>query len=172
MKQEFDGNRELTTYPTTTGTVDKGSRSFLDHAWVKGLLFSWVLFGTWLVGVRPLCQNNADIPPSLTISDGLLTPAVSVVSAVEGMAVAAPTVNNLVVPLSVVILLILFAFQTLGTRRVGVTFAPIVAGWLILIAGSGVYNITYFPSVFRGASGTLTPSESRLTNLDHTSSRS
>lgn len=54
------------------------------------------------------------------------------------------------VPISVAILLVLFTFQSLGTRRIGRAFAPIVAIWLGILGISGIINLTTYPGVFRG----------------------
>lgn len=70
-------------------------------------------------------------------------------SAVGGIAVASPAVGNSVVPISIAILVLLFAFQPFGTRKVGVVFAPIVGGWLLIIAISGAINIASYPGIFR-----------------------
>ncbi|KAL8280080.1 hypothetical protein RQP46_007410 [Phenoliferia psychrophenolica] len=126
--EETDEARDLTHL---NDAPDK-SKSVLERPLVKGFLYVWVLFAT-----------------CLTISDGLLTPAVSVVSAVEGLAVGAPKVGNSIVGISCAILVVLFIFQFLGTRRVGFTFSPIVAIWLLTLAVSGIINITHFPGVFR-----------------------
>lgn len=109
--------------------------SFWERSHVKGALFIWVLFGT-----------------CLTISDGLLTPAVSVTSAVQGLGVAVPTVDNFIVAISIAILVVLFLGQGAGTNRVGRAFAPIVVIWLLLIGAQGIVNLRVYPSVFRAFS--------------------
>ncbi|KAM0748500.1 potassium transporter [Meredithblackwellia eburnea MCA 4105] len=128
--EESDEQRALTNY--TTGTALTKKSSFLDIPAVKSLVYAWVLFAT-----------------CLTISDGLLTPAVSVVSAVEGIAVPFPNVQNSVVGISCAILVLLFLVQFLGTRKVGFLFAPVVFIWLALIGISGAINIRLHPGVFR-----------------------
>lgn len=89
---------------------------------------------------------------ALTISDGILTPAVSVVSAVQGIEVPFPNVASSIVPISIAILVILFIGQTAGTARVGLAFAPVVTIWLLLIAVEGIVNLSRYPSVFRAFS--------------------
>ncbi|CAJ0750503.1 9485_t:CDS:2, partial [Entrophospora sp. SA101] len=64
---------------------------------------------------------------SLIMSDGLLTPAISVMSAVEGMSVPAPSLTNAIVPLSCAIIVLLFIGQKFGTSKMGALFAPIVS---------------------------------------------
>jgi KUP system potassium uptake protein len=83
------------------------------------------------------------------MADGILTAAVSVTSAVGGIAVAKPSVSNDVVPISIAFLLALFLFQPLGTARLSLAFAPITFVWLLLIGGTGIYNVTKFPGIFR-----------------------
>ncbi|GAA5888422.1 hypothetical protein JCM5296_000624 [Sporobolomyces johnsonii] len=99
--------------------------------------FQAIFYGLVLFGV------------ALTISDGLLTPAVSVVSAVQGIAIASPSVGHSIVPISCAILVVLFCLQPFGTRRVGSLFAPIMCIWFILIFVSGIINVTHYPGIFR-----------------------
>jgi KUP system potassium uptake protein len=92
----------------------------------------WALFGT-----------------SLTIADGVLTASVSVTSAVGGIAVAKPSVANHVVSISIAFLLVLFLSQPLGTARLSAIFAPVTLVWLLLLAGTGIHNVTKHPGIFR-----------------------
>ncbi|KAF0539161.1 potassium transporter [Gigaspora margarita] len=82
------------------------------------------------------------------MSDGLLTPAISVISAVEGMAVPAPNLTPAIVPISCVILIVLFLLQQFGTGKVGTLFAPIVFLWFLAIACVGIWNISQYPEIF------------------------
>ncbi|XP_071738317.1 potassium transporter 5-like [Rutidosis leptorrhynchoides] len=86
---------------------------------------------------------------SMVIGDGILTPSISVLSAVSGLKEATNTMTEgRIVVISVVILITLFMVQRFGTDRVGYTFAPIVCVWFSLIAGIGVFNFYKFnPSV-------------------------
>ncbi len=84
---------------------------------------------------------------ALLYGDGLITPAISVLSAVEGLQVAAPTLRHWVVPLSLVILIGLFWFQKHGSQRVGTIFGPIMAVWFVTIAILGFRHIMLQPSV-------------------------
>ncbi|CAG8522090.1 2006_t:CDS:10 [Ambispora leptoticha] len=86
---------------------------------------------------------------SLVLGDGLLTPAISVISAVEGMEVQAPNLEKAVVPLSCVIIVLLFMGQQYGTDKVSKCFAPIIFLWLVSIALIGIWNITVHPRVMR-----------------------
>jgi KUP system potassium uptake protein len=79
--------------------------------------------------------------------DAAITPALSVISAVEGLTVIAPTFEKLVVPLSVVILVGLFAMQSRGTGRVGSLFGPIILVWFITLAVVGAVRIAEHPGV-------------------------
>ncbi|HEY8553191.1 MAG TPA: KUP/HAK/KT family potassium transporter, partial [Burkholderiales bacterium] len=84
---------------------------------------------------------------SLFYGDAVLTPAISVVAAVEGITVGAPQVQPYVVPISVAILVALFAFQRYGTAVVGACFGPVVLVWFLALAASGAYQIARNPAV-------------------------
>jgi KUP system potassium uptake protein len=85
----------------------------------------------------------------LLYGDGVITPAISVLGAVEGLAVAAPALERLVVPLAVVILLGLFLFQRRGTATVGAVFGPVMLVWFACISVLGVRGVLLDPSVLR-----------------------
>jgi KUP system potassium uptake protein len=89
------------------------------------------------------------IAASLLIGDGALTPAVSVLSAIEGVAVAAPSLQSWIVPITVIILIILFLAQRWGTSKIGVTFGPIMVVWFSTLFGIGIWQITSAPSILR-----------------------
>ncbi|MGN6112761.1 MAG: potassium transporter Kup [Luteimonas sp.] len=84
---------------------------------------------------------------SLFFGDGVITPAVSVLSALEGLEVAAPGLDDWIVPLTVVILLCLFMSQRFGTEKVGKVFGPVTMLWFLSLAVLGVYNIGHNPEV-------------------------
>ncbi|XP_021775446.1 potassium transporter 5-like [Chenopodium quinoa] len=88
---------------------------------------------------------------SLVIGDGVLTPSISVLSAVGGLKEASPAfTEGRVIWISVGILIILFSAQRFGTDKVGYSFAPIVSIWFIMNAGIGVFNfIKYDPTVIK-----------------------
>ncbi|KAL3827848.1 hypothetical protein ACJIZ3_016650 [Penstemon smallii] len=88
---------------------------------------------------------------SMVIGDGVLTPCISVLSAVSGLREATSAMTeDRIVWLSVVILILLFTVQRFGTDKVGYTFAPIICVWFSLIGGIGIYNfIEYDPSVVK-----------------------
>jgi KUP system potassium uptake protein len=86
---------------------------------------------------------------ALLYGDGVITPAISVLAAVEGLAVAAPALGGLVVPMSVAILVALFVFQRGGTARVGAVFGPIMLLWFACIFLIGIHGLLRDPSVLR-----------------------
>ena len=77
----------------------------------------------------------------------MITPAISVLSAVEGIGVATPVLNRFVLPLTIVVLLALFLFQKGGTGRVGRLFGPVMVLWFAVLAVSGVLQIAEAPRV-------------------------
>lgn len=81
------------------------------------------------------------------LGDGIITPAISVLSAVEGLKVVAPHSANLVVPITVIILLTLFFVQRFGTSKIGVSFGPVLLLWFIIIAVVGLLRIWQNPKV-------------------------
>ncbi|WP_213980013.1 KUP/HAK/KT family potassium transporter [Sphingomonas sp. dw_22] len=86
---------------------------------------------------------------ALFYGDSMITPAVSVLSAVEGLAVAAPGFAGLVVPIAVMILVMLFSIQSTGTARVGLFFGPIMLLYFAVIATLGVLSIVHSPTVLQ-----------------------
>jgi len=84
---------------------------------------------------------------ALIYGDGAITPAISVLSALEGLEIAAPGLQPVVLPAAVVILVALFAIQPLGTAKIGRAFGPIMALWFITIALLGVWGIVQHPGV-------------------------
>ena len=92
---------------------------------------------------------------SLVISDGLLTPTTSVLSAIEGIGLVVPSFENKTMPVSVCILIVLFAAQPLGSQYISLAFSPIMLVWFITIMVIGCINISRHPDVFRA----LNPAE-------------
>lgn len=84
---------------------------------------------------------------ALLFGDGVITPAISILSAVEGLKVVTPVFETLVAPVTVVIVVVLFLFQFFGTGRIGVVFGPIIMLWFGTIAYFGVTSILENPSV-------------------------
>ena len=91
---------------------------------------------------------------ALFYGDSLITPAISVLSAVEGVRVAAPGLGHLVVPVAAVILTALFAVQRFGTGRVGALFGPVMLLWFGVLAVLGIRGIVAEPGVLKGLSPT------------------
>src|SRR5438477_8430216 len=96
---------------------------------------SWVLMALGVVGA------------SMFIGDSMITPAISVLSAVEGLKLAAPALEHYVVPLTVFILIVLFAVQRGGTARVATAFGPVMVVWFSVLAVLGLWHIADDPSV-------------------------
>jgi KUP system potassium uptake protein len=84
---------------------------------------------------------------SMFIGDSMITPAISVLSAVEGLTLAAPAFEHYVVPLTVFILFGLFAVQSSGTARVASAFGPVMIAWFATLALMGIVHISDDPSV-------------------------
>src|ERR1700759_3115851 len=84
----------------------------------------------------------------------MIPPAISVTSAVEGLKVAAPSLAHLVVPISLIILVALFAVQRFGTGAVGWMFGPIILTWFVIIAALGLHEVVQHPGVVQGLSPT------------------
>ena len=81
--------------------------------------------------------------------DAVITPAISVISAVEGLEIAAPHLSHLVLPLTIVILVLLFWIQRHGTAMVGRLFGPIMVLWFVVLAALGLWHIVQSPNVIR-----------------------
>ena len=91
-----------------------------------------------LVGIAGAC---------LFFGDGIITPAISVLSAVEGLEVSAPDLKDVVIPISVAVILVLFAMQYRGTGSVGRIFGPVMAAWFVVIGLLGLIEIIGHPFV-------------------------
>ena len=86
------------------------------------------------------------------IGDGIVTPAISVLSALEGIKTYAPKFSSAIIPLSCVILFLLFMVQRYGTGKVGLTFAPLMVIWFASLFMIGAYQISLEPSIFKAFS--------------------
>jgi KUP system potassium uptake protein len=104
-------------------------------------LVSWVM----LLGV---------IGAALFYGDSVITPAISVLSAVEGLKTAAPSLPDVVLPVGIAILTVLFAAQRWGTHRVGRLFGPVMVIWFVSLALIGLPEIAAHPDVLRALSPT------------------
>ena len=98
---------------------------------------------TYLVGILGI------FGASLFFGDGVITPAISVLSAVEGLEVVAPGLHAWIVPVTLVVLVALFSTQRYGTAKVGRIFGPITVLWFIALAALGLVNILHEPEVLK-----------------------
>jgi KUP system potassium uptake protein len=96
---------------------------------------SWFLLALGVVGA------------SMFLGDSMITPAISVLSAVEGLKLAAPALEHYVVPLTVLILVVLFAVQSRGTARVASAFGPVMVVWFATLGVLGLVHLADDPSV-------------------------
>ena len=94
----------------------------------------------WLIGL-------GIFGASLFYGDGVITPAISVLSAVEGLHIATPMLDDYVIPITLVILLALFLIQARGTARIGIAFGPIMVLWFATLALLGLVNMAQAPEV-------------------------
>lgn len=78
---------------------------------------------------------------AMLYGDGIITPAISVLSTLEGLGVAAPALKPFVIPLTVVVLVLLFLFQKNGTARIGMIFGPVMLIWFVTLAALGLASI-------------------------------
>ena len=89
---------------------------------------------------------------ALLYGDGAITPCITVLGAVEGLEVATPHLRPFIVPLTLLILVLLFAFQRVGTARVGKVFGPVMVVWFVTLAALGVRGIAGAPAVLEALS--------------------
>ncbi len=92
------------------------------------------------------------IGAALLYGDGVITPAISVLSAMEGLTVATPTLAPVVLPLTCAVLVGLFVIQRHGTGKVGIIFGPIMVLWFLTIGSLGLYHMTKYPGVLAALS--------------------
>lgn len=84
---------------------------------------------------------------ALLYGDGIITPAISVLSALEGLNIAAPHLGATVLPMAIAILILLFVIQQFGTGSIGFAFGPVMLLWFLVIAALGLVNILHHPMV-------------------------
>jgi KUP system potassium uptake protein len=105
-----------------------------------------------LIGVkthqRPIIIAVGLLGAALIYGDRAITPAISVLSAVEGVEQTAPTLQIYMLPAATVIVILLFAIQPLGTARIGRAFGLIMLAWFLIIAALGVYGILQHPNIW------------------------
>jgi KUP system potassium uptake protein len=106
----------------------------------KGKVPAWLLIGLGLFGA------------ALLYGDGMITPAISILGALEGLVIATSAFEHWVVPLTIVTLVLLFLPQRFGTAKVGAVFGPIMLVWFAVIAGLGATQIVRHPEVLSALS--------------------
>jgi len=121
-----------------------------DNRGEGGILSLLALLRTWRraqarAGILILLMGL--LGAALLYGDGMLTPAISVLSAVEGLNVAAHSLKDFVIPLTILILFALFAFQKTGTHGVAAVFGPVVVIWFVVIGALGIGGIVNHPAV-------------------------
>ncbi|MFJ4388189.1 potassium transporter Kup [Pseudomonas soli] len=99
--------------------------------------------------LRMLMVGCGLIGASLFYGDSMITPAVSVLSAVEGMGLAFEGIDHWVVPIALVVLVALFLVQKHGTEKIGKAFGPIMVAWFLVLAALGVHGISQSPEVLK-----------------------
>lgn len=104
----------------------------LDSAKVKFALIAVGMFGV-----------------ALFYGDGMITPAISVLSAVEGVKVVEPSIHQMVVPVTIAILVVVFAIQRFGTHRIGRVFGPLMVFWFVVIAAAGLGRVVAHPEIVK-----------------------
>ncbi|MGO9756480.1 MAG: potassium transporter Kup [Roseiarcus sp.] len=118
----------------------------VDHDGEGGILALMSLLGVKRQ-VRPAIVTAGLFGAALIYGDGAITPAISVLSALEGFGQAAPGLTPYVLPAAVFVLVALFAVQPQGTARIGRAFGPIMLAWFVVMAVLGVYGIAQHPSI-------------------------
>ena len=114
--------------------------------------------------MAPVVLGLGMVGAALFYGDALITPAISVLSAVEGLEVVAPSLTPFVVPITLAIIVALFSVQRFGTAGVARVFGPITAVWFIVLAGTGLFHILQYPAVLWA----LNPAVGVTFMLDHT----
>lgn len=118
-----------------------------DHQKEGGVFALYALLRHMASKYRKLILGMLVLAAGLLFGDGVITPAISVISAVEGLGVVAPTLSGWVVPITLIILTGLFAVQKNGTSRIGAIFGPIMLVWFFVIGVMGVSHIAGNPSI-------------------------
>lgn len=127
--------RYVTLFLRADNNGEGGILALLSLLKRQGQKFPRFLFFTGIIGA------------GLLLGDGMLTPAISVISALEGLKVVSPAISHLIVPISFIILLILFLCQRFGTAKIGFSFGPILFCWFIIIGILGVISILHTPKI-------------------------
>ena len=126
---------------------------YADNRGEGGILALLALLNPWRPGLAR--RTNAVLVAvgvfgaALLYGDGMITPAISVLSAVEGLEITTHGIDPFVIPITVVILALLFAVQSKGTARVGALFGPVMLLWFVVIALLGFAQIVHHPEVLK-----------------------
>ena len=113
------------------------------------LILLTLLMKSTNIQTRQLLFIFAIFGAGLMLGDGMLTPAISVISSVEGLSVITSRFADLILPITCIILLGLFCFQYLGTEKIGFSFGPIILIWFLVIGFLGVMQIIHMPCVLK-----------------------
>ena len=117
----------------------------------EGGLIAMLALATTAVRDRPALRRRLLVlgifGTAIFFGDGVITPSVSVLGAVEGLEVAAPALHRFIVPISLVVLTLLFAAQRFGTATVGKFFGPIMVIWFVSLIALGLPHILAYPQV-------------------------
>ena len=160
---------KATSHVTVTGVYGIVSLIFWSLAIVVTLKYAGFIMRAHnrgdggIMALAALCRRNkvaragmlvtlGIFGASLFFGDGMITPAISVLSAVSGLEIASPGIAHLVVPISVVILVGLFLIQRRGTGTVGWLFGPVMLLWFLSIAAIGLPEIVRHPGVVQAIS--------------------
>ena len=96
---------------------------------------------------RPFVIAAGLLGTALIYGDGAITPAISVLSALEGLKIVFPDAQPYILPATVIILVSLFAIQPFGTARIGIIFGPVIVLWFLSLAALGCWGIIQYPSI-------------------------
>ena len=133
----------------------------------EGGLIAMLALASQAVKDRPVLRRRLLVVgifgTAIFFGDGVITPAISVLSAVEGLKVAAPALDTWVVPITLVVLTALFMFQRRGTEKVGKLFGPVMVVWFVVIAILGLVHIASHPAILQA----LSPHHALLFVLGH-----
>jgi KUP system potassium uptake protein len=130
----------------------------VDNHGEGGIMALIALLRRWAAGGRArvtmVLAGLGVLGAALFLGDSMITPAISVLSAIEGLKVVRPSLAAWVVPLTAVIIACLFAVQRFGTALVGRLFGPVMIAWFAAIGALGVWGITKEPGILRAISPT------------------
>jgi len=120
----------------------------MDNRGEGGILALMALLPSWRrTGSRLTVMVLGVFGAALLFGDGIITPAISVLSAIEGLKVATPALEPYILPITVVVLILLFAFQKRGTTGIGTVFGPVMLVWFTVSAALGISAIVRHPQV-------------------------